>query len=140
MAQSKSDDPIEIKQKLENIGESLRQKYLEVLKSLDLEELKHFNKSRLKTMAIADFTEQLPDADKKVIDSHAQCISNYLQNEAKSLKSAKLRNQVRTTRNSLQKGQNTNNEGEMDTKNTKSSRKSRTIDGQLKNHPPVTMF
>ena len=113
---------------------------MEVLKSLDLEELKHFNKSRFKTMAIADFTEQLPDADKKVIDRHAQCISNYLQNEAKSLKSAKLRNQVRTTRKSLQKGKNTNNEGEMDTKSTKSSRKSRTLLTADSKHPPVTMF
>ena len=78
-----------MKQQLDKTDEKLRHKYFEVVKSLELEELKHFNKMRYREMAITDFTEQHPDADKNDIDSYAQCLCNYLNSEAKSLKSTK---------------------------------------------------
>ena len=125
MAQTSSNNA-EIRQKLESVDEKLRQKYLEVLQSFDLEELKHFNKTRFKTMAIAEFTEQVPNAAKNDIEGYAQCISNYLQSEAKSLKSAKLQTHVRITRKSLQKGRSSNSE-KPTTKNANSGRKSHTV-------------
>ena len=64
MAQTNSNNA-EIMQNLESVDEKLRQKYLEVLQSFDLKELKHFNKTRFKTMAIAEFNEQVPNAAKK---------------------------------------------------------------------------
>ena len=66
MAQSNV-NKTEMKQQLDKTDEKLRHKYLEVVKSLELDELKHFNKMRYKVMAITDFTEQHPDADKNDI-------------------------------------------------------------------------
>ena len=63
---------------------------------------------------------------KNDIDGYAQCISNYLQSEAKSLKSAKLQTHVRITRKSLQKEQSSNSE-KPTTKIANSSRKSHTV-------------
>ena len=88
-------DRTQMKQQLEKTDEKLRQKYQEVVQSLDLDELKHFNKMRYKEMAITDFTEQHPDADKKDIDSYAQCLCNFLQSEARDLKNAKMQKQLR---------------------------------------------
>ena len=53
MAQSNA-NKTEMKQHLDKTDEKLRHKYLEVVKSLELEELKHFNKMRYREMAITD--------------------------------------------------------------------------------------
>ena len=85
MAQS-----VTIKEQLEKLDDVLRKKYLDIVRSLDLDDLKHFNKCRYKKMIMTDIAEKIPSADKKDIDSYAQCISNNLQNESKRLKSQKI--------------------------------------------------
>ena len=45
---------------------------------------------QIKKMIMTDIAEKNPSADKKDIDSYAQCISNNLQSESKRLKSQKI--------------------------------------------------
>ena len=104
----------EMKQQLENTDQQLRQEYLEVVKSLELEELRQFNKMRFRNqMAMLTSLNSIRNCDKKDIDIYAQCtcISNYLSNEAQSLKSAEMQMKTRKlTRRSRQKGPNSNDE------------------------------
>ena len=80
------------KQQLEKLDDILREKYLDVVRSLDLDDLKHFNKGRYKKMIMTETAEEKREtnADKIDIDFYAQCISNHLHSEAQRLRTQKI--------------------------------------------------
>lgn len=81
---------------------AVRSKYLEIVQSLNLVELKRFNKCQYKKLVKADLEELVPEADIKVVDDTAHYISNTLNNEAICQRAIKLRTKgysnARTTR------------------------------------------
>lgn len=70
---------------------AVRSKYLEIVQSLNLVELKRFNKFQYKKLVKADLEELVPEADIKVIDDTEHYISNTLNNEAIRQRAIKLR-------------------------------------------------
>ena len=82
-------DFVQNSESIENVDETLRSKYLEILQPLNFEELKRFNKARYKKMIKSDIMELLPDTDPKVVDDTAHYISNTLNNEAVRLRGIK---------------------------------------------------
>ena len=100
------DEMQKLKVQLQELDDSLRVKYMEVVKSLSLEDLKKFNKHHYKSMIKSEISDLLPEVDKKSADDTAQYISNMLNNEAQRQKSLKSRvqskaTQTRRTRHSL---------------------------------------
>ena len=79
-----------LKEHLKNLDDVLREKYLDIARSLDMDDLKHFNKCRYKKIIMTDSAEQIPIADKDDIDFYAQCIQNNLHRESKRLKAQKI--------------------------------------------------
>ena len=100
------DEKQKLKVQLQELDDSLRVKYMEIVKSLSLEDLKKFNKHHYKSMLKSKISDLLPEVDKKSADDTAQYISNMLNNEAQRQKSLKSRvqskaAQTRRTRHSL---------------------------------------
>lgn len=86
---------------LEDVDEEMRSKYLEIVRSLNLEELKRFNKVWYKKLIKSDIMEVLPDADNKAVEDTAHYISNSLNNEAQHQKGIKrLQGKTSNTRRS----------------------------------------
>lgn len=108
MAQSEPDktdatDKNDVKKRLQEIDVSLREKYMEIIQSLSLDELKCFNKYNYKEMVKSDIVELLPEADDKVIDGSAHYISNTLNNEAQRQRTIKSKKpNTRRTRQSAE--------------------------------------
>lgn len=109
---------------LNEVDESLRTKYIEIVQSLTFEELKRFNKVRYKNLVKSDIMEILPETETKDAENTAHYISNALNNEAQRQKGIKRK--LKTTTNSRQK-QTTKNKGRnvanqnKETENTESS-------------------
>ena len=82
-----------VKQQLEEADESLRSKFLEIVESLSLTELKRFDKFKYKAMVMSEMTDIVPEADKNDIDDKAQYVSNMLNTRAKRLKNSKMTSQ-----------------------------------------------
>ena len=82
----------DIKLKLQNIDESLRQKYMKMILSLSTDELGKVknNKYRYKSMVKSEILELLPEASDERADETAQYISNLLTNEAQREKTRRL--------------------------------------------------
>ena len=78
----------ELKKRLDEADESVGSKYLDILQSLSLNELKKFNKQRHKELVITDLTELVREADRKNIDIAVQYVSNMLNNEAQCMKTS----------------------------------------------------
>ena len=81
-----------MKLKLQNIDESLRQKYMMVTLSLSIDELGKVknNKYRYKSKVKSEILELLPEASVKKADETAQYILNLLTNEAQREKTRRL--------------------------------------------------
>ena len=78
---------------LDEVDDRLRSKYMEILQSLSIAELKRFqlDKHRYKQLVISDFQDTLPSLDPDTIDGRAQCISNMLNNEAPKIRNKKIK-------------------------------------------------
>ena len=81
---------------VEEVDERLRSKYMNILQSLSINELKRFqlDKHRYKQMVVSDFQEILPNLAPDTIDGRAQCISNMLNNEAPKIRGRKSKQTV----------------------------------------------
>ena len=123
------------KQQLEKLDDVLREKYLNVVRSLDLDGLKHFNKGRNKKMIMAEIAEQIPNADKKDIDSYVQCISNHLHSEAQHIRTQKIAKpqHKKSKRKSTLKDKTNNDDIGTEMKITKSDKQSETTNQQEPN-------
>ena len=94
---------IDNSQTLQKLDDSLRIKYMEIIESLTINELKRFDKNKYKTLIMSDILQVLPNTDKQVVDDTAQYISNMLGNEAPKVKGRKMQSlnkkqKVRRTR------------------------------------------
>ena len=78
---------------LYGIEDSMKSKYLPLIRNLSHVELKKFNKSDYKKKVLRDMAKLCPGYDTSVLDGYAQCVSNALQREAQCL----LRNRMRPT-------------------------------------------
>lgn len=105
MASNMDDTSDAMKTNMENLDESLRLKYTEMLTTLTFDELKKFNKCRYKELIKSDIIEQLPDAEAEAIDLTTQCISNMLHFKAIDLRGI-MRKQHQTTNNKSSKPSN----------------------------------
>ena len=65
------------------IEDSVKGKYIELVKNLSYLELKNFNKSYYATMVLNDMMKVLPTFDKSQLKETAHYVSNALNNEAK---------------------------------------------------------
>ena len=85
----------DLKHKLQNIDESLRQKYMKVILSLSTDELGKVkvNKYKYKSMVKSEILELIPEASDEQADETAQYISNLLTNEAQREKTRRLTKQ-----------------------------------------------
>ena len=85
----------DLKHKLQNIDESLRQKYMKVILTLSTDELGKVkvNKYKYKSMVKSEILELLPEASDEQADETAQYISNLLTNEAQREKTRRLTKQ-----------------------------------------------
>ena len=88
------------KQRLEEIDASLRNKYMDIVQSLEIAELRKFTKDRYKKMVVSEIFELLPGADKQAVESTAHYISNMLNNEAQRQLSQKITENRKTNRRS----------------------------------------
>ena len=79
-----------VKQQLEEADESLRSKYLEIVESLSLTDLKRFDKFKYKDMVLSEMSDIVPEADKNNIDDTAQHVSNMLNTRAQRHKNSKV--------------------------------------------------
>ena len=128
------------KQQLEKLHDILREKYLDVVRSLDLDDLKHFNKGRYKKMIMTEIAEQIPNADKIDIDSYAQCIWNHLHSEAQRLRTEKIakpQHKMSKRRRTL-KDKTNNDDIDTEMKITKSNKQSETTNQQEPNENELT--
>ena len=92
------------KDQIDKIDESLREKYLEIVQSLSIDELKRFNKDRYKKLVISDMQDLLSGADKSTVEYTAHYISNMLNNEAERQRGYKQANKRRQNRTSTDGG------------------------------------
>ena len=78
---------------IDEVDERLRSKYMDILQSLSVADLKRFqlDKHRYKQMVISDFQDILPNVEPDTIDGRAQCISNMLNNEAPKIRGRKIK-------------------------------------------------
>ena len=76
---------------VDEVAERLRSKYMDILQSLSINELKRFqlDKHRYKQMVVSDFQEILSNLAPDTIDGRAQCFSNLLNNEAPKIRCRK---------------------------------------------------
>ena len=95
------------KLRLQEVDESLRKKYLDIVMSLDISELRIFSKQkyRYKKLVMSDMFELVPGAEKQAVDDASQYVSNMLGNEAKrklvKKTSEEQSSKLRQTRSSL---------------------------------------
>lgn len=71
--------------KLNEVENSLKEKYSGIIKDLSHVELKRFQKHEYKTKVLEDITALLPTFNKSKLDDTAQCVSNFLHSEVKDL-------------------------------------------------------
>ena len=84
--QNNKDD---LKAKMDVIDESLRSKYLKIVESLSLNELKKFNKSTYQQLVLSDFCDLVPEAQKKELEDRSLYISNMLNNQVPKIRGNK---------------------------------------------------
>ena len=77
---------------LNRAEDSMKAKYLPLIRNMSHVELKKFNKNDYKKKVLRDMSKMLPSYETAALDDYAQCVSNALQNEVRSL----LNNRVRT--------------------------------------------
>ena len=70
---------------LNRAEDSMKAKYLHIIKSMSHVELKKFNKNDYKKKVIRDMTKLLPSYEQTTFDGYAQCVSNAMQSEVQSL-------------------------------------------------------
>ena len=82
----------DLKNKLQELDESLRSRYVKTILSLDLDELSKVktNKSTYKSKIKSEILELLPEVGDRQADETAQYISNLLSNEAQREKTRRL--------------------------------------------------
>ena len=80
-------------QELMGAEESLKNKYLDIVKAMSYLELKKFNKNHFKQMVLNDMMALLPEHEKSQLSQTAHYVSNALNNEAQS----QLRRKTRET-------------------------------------------
>ena len=78
---------------IDEVDERLRSKYMDILQSLNVADLKRFqpDKHRYKQMVISDFQDILPNVEPDTIDDRAQCISNMFNNEVPKIRGRKVK-------------------------------------------------
>lgn len=69
---------------LDCVEDSLKEKYLGIVKNMSHVELKKFNKSEYKAMVLDDMSKRLPGYEKSQLAETAHYVSNALNNEAQS--------------------------------------------------------
>ena len=122
------------KLRLEEVDESLRKKYLDIVLSLDTSELRNFGrqKHRYKKLVMSEMFELVPGIDKQSVDDSAQYISNMLANEAKRKWAKDVTQQQnanrRRTRNSLLVDKNENSKSNTNNLDTKQPTGSSCVD------------
>ena len=101
-----NDNQTDISQQIKEADDTLRVKYLEIVESLSINELKRFDKHKYKQLVISEIADIVPSADLKKVDETAHYISNFLGNEAKRVKIRKMQTNrdqnQRITRRSIQ--------------------------------------
>ena len=102
-----NDIQTDISQQIKEADDTLRVKYLEIVESLSVNELKRFDKHKYKQLVISEISDIVSSADSKKVDETAHYISNFLGNEAKRIKNRKIQtnrnSNQRITRRSIQK-------------------------------------
>ena len=122
------------KLRLEEVDESLRKKYLDIVLSLDTSELRNFGrqKHRYKKLVMSEMFELVPGIDKQSVDDSAQYISNMLANEAKRKWAKDVTQQQnanrRRTRSSLLVDKNENSKSNTNNVDTKQPTGSSCVD------------
>ena len=96
--------------KLQELDESLRTQYMDILESLSINELKRFDNTKYKTLVKSEIFEILPNPDKVQVDETAQYISNMLGNEAPMVKVRKIQLQTKTQNGRRTRSSTSNNE------------------------------
>ena len=77
---------------LNRAEDSMKAKYLHIIKSMSHVELKKFNKNDYKKKVIRDMTKLLPSYQQTEFDGYAQCVSNAMRSEVQSLLKKRSRN------------------------------------------------
>ena len=100
--------PLEIRETFLKHEEELRNKYVDLLESLPLQELISFDKNKYKTIISKEFKKLMPECDQSLIKSAAHFISNTLNNDVPGVRGrrkteSKRRNDVRQTEISTEK-------------------------------------
>lgn len=70
---------------LNRAEDSMKAKYLHIIRSMSHVELKKFNKTDYKKKVIRDMTMMLPSYQQTEFNGYAQCVSNAMQSEVQSL-------------------------------------------------------
>ena len=89
--------------KLNEVEKDVKEKYLDIVRSLSYEELKKFNKFTYKNLVAEEMALILPDVNKKTIEDTAHYISNALNNEAQTQRGQKKRLYIHNTGNHVDK-------------------------------------
>ena len=78
--------PVDIRETFLKHEEHLRNKYVDMLDSLPLEELNPFDKNKYESMVIKEFKKLIPECDVSLIKSAARFISNKLNNDVRGVR------------------------------------------------------
>ena len=76
---------------LNRAEDSMKAKYIPLIRNMSHVELKKFNKDEYKKKVMRDMSKMLPSYQTTEFDGYAQCVSNALQNEVKSLLNSRVR-------------------------------------------------
>lgn len=79
---------------LNSVEDSMKEKYISLIRNTSHVELKKFNKNDYKKKILRDMSKQLPSYDRAELDGYAQCVSNTLNSEVQSLLKKRSRAQT----------------------------------------------
>ena len=86
----------DLTRRLDVIDESLRTKYMKLVESLSINELKKFNKFTYQDLIKSEISDLLPDVSEHDLEGRSLCISNMLNNEIPKIRGRKTKPQNKT--------------------------------------------
>lgn len=91
------------KDRLNEVENEMKEKYIEIVRSLSLDELTTFNKFHYKNLVAEEMAHKLPEENMKTIQDTAHYISNALNNEAQAQRGQKRKENQQNSENQLGK-------------------------------------
>ena len=86
----------DLTRRLDVIDESLRTKYMKLVESPSINELKKFNKFTYQDLIKSKISDLLPDVNEHDLEGRSLCISNMLNNEIPKIRGRKTKPQNKT--------------------------------------------